>query len=316
MNILKSLSFFFLLLLASNSAIAQDGDPLSEVKQEFQGLEDPQQIINVANSLSLEGDAQNYAEYQKGAALLDLEKPQDAFQVFSSIVERDPKNFFGHLGQGITMMKVGQYSNCITVLTNAIEITDVDSLQAGAKFNRSTCHNRVGNKDLALQDLQEAYATDTMDVAYINNLAMQYGDMEDPDEALRLVRRLVEIDPEFEGAFANLGFQLSEMERYKEAEDAFKKGLKDHPDSPYILNNYGYVLFKLGKTRDAKKSIKKSLRQMETNAYAYRNLALIALAEDEFEDACENIQLALQYGFTELYGPEVKKLQEKHCLND
>ncbi|MFZ6052921.1 tetratricopeptide repeat protein [Halocola ammonii] len=303
-------------LLVAFSSFSQNDDSLEEVREKFKGVEDPQKIMNIANSLNVEGEALNYADYEKGMAQLDLNRVQDAFQTFSTIVERDPNNYFGYLGQGSTLLNVGQYDNCITVLTRAIEVAEADSLKAVAKFNRATCHNRVGNKDLALADLEEAYATDTNDVGFINNLAMHYGDIGRNEEALALVKRLVELDPDFEGAYSNLGFQLSEMERYEEAEDAFKKGLERHPDSPYILNNYGFVLYKLGKNRQAKKNIKKSLRKMETNAYAYRNLAIIAIDEEDFDDACENIQLALKYNFTELYGPEVEKLKEKHCIND
>ena len=302
--------------LLAFSSFAQNENSLEEVKKKFKGVEDPQKIMNIANSLNVEGEALNYADYEKGMAQLDLDKVHDAFQTFSAIVERDPNNYFGYLGQGSTLLNVGQYDNCITVLTRAIEVAEADSLKAVAKFNRSTCHSRVGNEDLALKDLEEAYSTDTNDVGFINNLAMQYGDIGRNQEALRLVKRLVEIDPDFEGAYSNLGFQLSEMERYEEAAGAFEEGLKRHPDSPYILNNYGFVLFKMGETRQAKKNIKKSLRKMETNAYAYRNLALINIEEGDFADACENIQLALQYNFTELYGPEVKKLKEKHCITD
>lgn len=296
--------------------MAQSDNAHKQIKELLGSESDPQTILNKLSTVTV--DSSNYAivNYYKGNALIDLEKPSEAFEKFSGIVERQPESYFGHFGQGLVMQFVGQFDNCVTVLDRAIENTEVDSLIASAKFNRSYCHDRIGNTDLAIKDLQDAHKFDTMNVSYMNNLAMTYNSVGKREEGLRLMKKVVELDPEFEGAYANLGFQLSELERYEEASEAFENGLDLHPNNPYILNNYGYVLFKLGDVRQAKRMIRKSLRKYEENAYAYRNMALINIHEKDFKSACENLQLALDYNYTDLYDNEVKKLKQNHCIND
>jgi tetratricopeptide (TPR) repeat protein len=72
-------------------------------------------------------------------------------------------------------------------------------------------------------------------------------------------------------------------------------------------------LYKLGRTKEALTDVNKSLKLDEANSYAYKNRALIYLEMKDTGKACEDLNKALELGFTEQYGNEVKELKIKHC---
>lgn len=115
------------------------------------------------------------------------------------------------------------------------------------------------------------------------------------------------------GSYNNLGFIYSSLDSFEQSIDYFNKVLEIEPDEPVAYNNRGYSYYRLGEYRKAIKDIKKSIDMEPSNSYAYRNLALVHITRNRMQEACEALNTALAYGFTKLYGPEVKELFDKYC---
>ena len=71
---------------------------------------------------------------------------------------------------------------------------------------------------------------------------------------------------------------------------------------------------KLGNTKEALKDVNKSLKIKEFNAYAYKNRALIYIELGQNENACLDLKQAIDYGYSQQYGDEVKELIKTNCI--
>ena len=64
--------------------------------------------------------------------------------------------------------------------------------------------------------------------------------------------------------------------------------------------------------RDSK-DIERSIEIDPRNAYAFRNMAHLELALGRKNEACTAMERALDLGFTERWGPEVKDMRKNNC---
>ena len=248
-----------------------------------------------------------------GRASERLGNLDDAFTSYTQAINIKPDFANAYMKRGSVYVKIKDINNCIADYSSAIKYAESDSLKYWAMSNRGTCYHYNQQLDLALKDQREVFMSDSMDIFNINNYATIL-DYFDPHEAIRQLKRMIEIDPEFMGSYVNLGFQLGELGEYDEAEKYLRMGLEKVPEDAYMLNNLGYSLFKQGKYDEAINTINKSIKMNSSNSFAYRNLGLIYLELKNMEEACNNLSLSLSYGFSKLYGDEVKKLHAEHCL--
>ncbi|MCQ2959047.1 MAG: tetratricopeptide repeat protein [Bacteroidales bacterium] len=155
---------------------------------------------------------------------------------------------------------------------------------------------------------------DSFDMGTMNNLAASAIYLEKYEEAAWALNKILEIFPDNVGALINMGLCKSGQKDYKAAMKYYDQALRIDPEEAYALNNAGWALFQLGKNKKAFDYINKSIRIDSTNAYAYRNKAYvqIKLGVSRLE-VCKTLQLAIDNGFTEMYGGEVLHLQQELC---
>jgi tetratricopeptide (TPR) repeat protein len=79
------------------------------------------------------------------------------------------------------------------------------------------------------------------------------------DEAVKLIQRAVEIDPENGAYLDSLGWALYRLGRYPEAEESLRKAVAKQGNNAVILDHMGDVLEKRGAKREALEYWKKAL---------------------------------------------------------
>jgi Tfp pilus assembly protein PilF len=79
------------------------------------------------------------------------------------------------------------------------------------------------------------------------------------------------------------------------------------------MNNLGYAELRAGDANSALKHIQRSIEINPSNSYAFRNLGHVWKEMGDLEKACEAYKQALDLGFTNRYGPEVKQHYETYC---
>jgi tetratricopeptide (TPR) repeat protein len=79
------------------------------------------------------------------------------------------------------------------------------------------------------------------------------------DQALKMVKRALELEPENGSYLDTYGWVLYQLKQYQEALEPLKKAYALSPESTEVINHYAEVLFKNGQKEDALKLWKKSL---------------------------------------------------------
>ncbi len=130
-------------------------------------------------------------------------------------------------------------------------------------------------------------------------LAEQDGDLKTAEKHLK---KAIEIDPDFSGAYNSLGYSLLESapRRIKEAERYINRAYELDPTDPFILDSKGWLAFKQKKYAEAEKYLNEALDKLpELDVYLHltelywttgkksRALELLKKAEKEWPDNIE-----------------------------
>lgn len=100
-------------------------------------------------------------------------------------------------------------------------------------------------------------------------LAEQDGDLKTAEKHLK---KAIEIDPEFSGAYNSLGYSLLESapKRIKEAERYINRAYELDPTDPFILDSKGWLAFKQKKYAEAEKYLNEALDKLpELDVYLH-----------------------------------------------
>jgi len=106
----------------------------------------------------------------------------------------------------------------------------------------------------ALEVLLEASYIFPVDTAVLFYKSVIYDRLGQTDQAIRYLKRVLEIDPEHVNALNYLAFLYAELnDNLKSAEQMIVKALSLSSDDSYIQDTAGWVFFKRGKMREALK---------------------------------------------------------------
>lgn len=155
--------------------------------------------------------------------------------------------------------------------------------------------------------------------------------MEDYGEAIKVLKRVLDIDPKNIRGLGFMGLALIEKERYDDAMLYLQQVLLSEPDNPFALNNLGYICYKKGIWGEAIEHLVKAAKQTKDRMAAlyanyylglvYYERAMLPDATKFFEKAIQlgpNLQEAYYYlGLTEVKLYEFKKALEyfKKCMS-
>ena len=110
------------------------------------------------------------------------------------------------------------------------------------------------------------------DPTVFSNFGMILTDLGKLKEAELLLRKAIELKPDFAVAYSNLGNILSSLGKLKEAELSQRKAIELKPDFAKAYLNLGSILKDLGKSKEAELSIHKAIEVKPNFSFAYFNL--------------------------------------------
>ena len=107
-----------------------------------------------------------------------------------------------------------------------------------------------------------------------------------------LLRKAIELKPEFADAHNNLGTILKYLGNLKDAELSTRKAIKLNPDYANAHSNLGNILKDLGKLQDAEKSYLKAIELNPLEADFYFQKGVILKLIGRYEDAIQSFNQA------------------------
>jgi len=115
------------------------------------------------------------------------------------------------------------------------------------------------------------------------------------ETAIRKMRRLLQQEPENAAALNFVGYTLVEQERdLDEAGRLIRQALKLDPENPYYLDSLAWYLFKTDSREKAWKKIQKAISQIEDDPIIWEHYADIAKSLEKKEQARKGYKKALE----------------------
>jgi len=149
----------------------------------------------------------------------------------------------------------------------------------------SSIYREAGRTDKAVEILTQADKDmpDTTEIKY--DLAMLYERQGRMDEFEKLMKRVIELDPDNANAYNSLGYTYADQNRnLGEAQDLLERALDLDPDSPYILDSVGWYLYRTKDYEAAIEYLERSYRMMPTAEVA-AHLGEVLWVVDRREEA-------------------------------
>ncbi len=138
-----------------------------------------------------------------------------------------------------------------------------------------------------------------LDLATLLDRAWNLIVMEDYDEAIKTLRKALDIDPKNIKSLGFMGLALMDKGLYDDAMLYLQQVLCIEPDNPFALNNLGYVCFKKGIWGEAIEHLVKAAKQTKdrmASLYANFYLGLVYYERSMLSDAVRFFKEALKLG--------------------
>ncbi len=146
------------------------------------------------------------------------------------------------------------------------EVERLRALRPNRQLDFHAASLRIQNGDfeggVALLESLLNGSDEDQDVYY--QLGIQYGTQGDPDESLRYMRRVLELDPDNANALNFIGYSWAERgENLDEAERLIRRAIELSPGDGYITDSLGWVYYKMAEDLFQAKRKDEALRLLE-----------------------------------------------------
>jgi tetratricopeptide (TPR) repeat protein len=297
--------FFFISIASAQSDSISKMESLSE--EEFS-----KKLSQLDNDIKL--DSTNFELYMdRGYQYFQNKLIDEALDDFNKALELNPRSHIGYHYRAVLFYTIGYADYAIKDNTQAILLSDNDTLTNIYLNNR-------GNAKMMKQDFQGAYDDyltvlkfDSTDLAALTSIGTTLNGLNRDEEAIEYLETVIRLYPKSYGGYVNLAYKYMLLEDYQKALDLNNKALEIDSLQPNAYNNRGFVHYKLKNNEAALNDINKSLNIYPNNSYAYKNRSLVYIEQDKLNLACLDMEKAIEFGFSEMYGTEVKELQNKYC---
>jgi tetratricopeptide (TPR) repeat protein len=208
------------------------------------------------------------AYYNKGNALGELGKPEEALEAFDKAIELDPKFAQAYYNKGNALGKLGKPEEALVAYEKAIEI---DQKDAQAYYNKGNALGELGKPEEALEAFDKAIELDPKFAQAYYNKGNALGKLGKPEEAIEAFDKAIELDQKDAQAYNNKGTALWGLGKLEEALVAYEKAIELDQKDAQAYNNKGTALWGLGKLEEALVAYEKAIEIDPKLAQAYNN---------------------------------------------
>ena len=183
-------------------------------------------------------------------------------------------------------------ANGLKVLNDAQE--EVRMIAQEFKKHKST-HMGVGQ----FYSFVKSQTSAELDLATLLDRAWNHIVVEDFDEAIKVLKRALDIDPSNTKGLGFMCLALMDKEQYDDAMMYLQKVLVIDPENAFALNNLGYICYKKGIWGEAIEHLGKAARQTKdrmASLYANYYLGLVYHERSMLDDAVRFFEKALKLG--------------------
>ena len=131
-------------------------------------------------------------------------------------------------------------------------------------FHAAALRIELGNFDDGVALLEGALTGTDEDLEVLYQLGVLYGGQDKTDDALRYMQRVLALDPDSANALNYIGYSWAERgENLDEAEKLIRRAIEIEPEDGYITDSLGWVYYKMAEGLFAESRKEEALRALE-----------------------------------------------------
>jgi tetratricopeptide (TPR) repeat protein len=209
-------------------------------------------------------------------------KQDEAIGWFQKCLEVAPDYQDLNFRLGRLLYNRGRHQEALQLLDRELHIhTD----NWAAYFTQGEVYNKVNNHSAAEESYLQAFRLKDDNSHILYSLARLYAETNRPEEAMKYLKTLQEVDKEFVNGYRLMGDISFQFGNYREATAAYTNFVIRNANDLEVWNNLGNSYFKLGEFDQACQSYEKVIELDNSYSLAYRNLAVCYTQMNELEKA-------------------------------
>jgi len=122
---------------------------------------------------------------------------------------------------------------------------------------------------------------------------MKAFDNRDYPTAIRLLKQVVEIEPDHRHAWNNLGRCYSALGQWETAIPLLQRQIAINPYDEYSYNNLGWAYANLSRYPEAEEAYRRQIEITPLDQYAHKNLGFVMVEQEKYQEALPELQKAL-----------------------
>ncbi len=223
--------------------------------QIFVELEQPELAGETFGMIPADSGLAIAAAMGRAQVLDNLDRLDEAIAVLQDLADRYPDVMAAHQGHGDFLRRANRHEEAIAAYTRAIELMEAQDRGGDWPlwFARAVSHERAGMWPEAEADFRRALVYEPDQPLVLNYLGYSLVERrENLDEALEMIERAVEGDPDSGYIVDSLAWALFRLGRYEEALPHMERAVELMPSDPILNDHLGDVYWALGRYREAR----------------------------------------------------------------
>jgi len=263
-----------------------------------------EELINAGDEMEREGRLEEALAYWKAAAerqtgpypliragrlAVQLGKYDEAELLYGSAVDSDPQLEIAHKALGRVYLEEYKFELACRSFESALHINE----SAATYTLLGVAEDGLDQVVAARESFKRAIAIDPGYEEAYYNLATTFR-VEDPAEAVRLLAKAVELDPQHAKAHRELGFVLTGLQRFDEAKHHLRLAIELDPSDAWTYMYLGNDLWAEGSLGAAESEFKKAVELQPDSSDPWWCLAMFLAQQGRTTEAEELYKTALR----------------------
>ena len=164
-----------------------------------------------------------------GEALRKQKRYAEAIEAYRAVLDIDPEYALAHAGLGNTLFQMKRYQEALASVTRAVTLVPDLRIAGSLHVIAGRALQELGRPGEAVEQYERALEINPRNTQAVDRFAMMRFGQKHYQEALRLYRTLVELQPDSAQSHSNLGATLYHLNRLDDARRSFERALALDP---------------------------------------------------------------------------------------
>ena len=222
--------------------------------------------------------------YNKGLALSNLGKFEEALKCYDRVIEIDPNYFPVWNIKGNALYYLGKFHEAVKSYN---QVLDKDLQNIIAYYNKGLALSSFGEYEKAINCYDRVIEIDPLNIDALNAKGLAFERLSKFEEAIKCYDRVIEIDPGNIEALNAKGYALERLDKYEEAEQSYKRVSEEYLNEINNMNERAIEYQNLHKYDEAIMCYDRVISIDANNSNAWLKKGVLLYNLDKYENAIE-----------------------------